>query len=68
MAQLTEEVGSTQLPRRYGEQSEKAKILGELADVVLWFYVSQIKLELIYKLLSIRKWNLNEISRSKKNG
>jgi NTP pyrophosphatase (non-canonical NTP hydrolase) len=50
MAQLTEEVGEVAriIARRYGEQSEKEseknKDLGEeLADVVLWFYVSQIK-------------------------
>jgi hypothetical protein len=63
MAQLTEEVGEVAriIARRYGEQSEKEsdknKDLGEeLADVVLWFCVSPIKPELIYKLLSIRKW------------
>jgi NTP pyrophosphatase (non-canonical NTP hydrolase) len=62
MAQLTEEVGEVAriIARRYGEQSEKEsdknKDLGEELAVVLWFCVSPIKPELIYKLLSIRKW------------
>jgi NTP pyrophosphatase (non-canonical NTP hydrolase) len=58
MAQLTEEVGEVARlsPRRYGNNQRKKAIknkdLGEELDVVLWFCVSPIKPELIYKLLS----------------
>jgi hypothetical protein len=51
------------IARRYGNNQRKKAIknkdLGEELDVVLWFCVSPIKPELIYKLLSIRKWILN---------
>jgi hypothetical protein len=41
------------------EESDKNKDLGEEPDVVLWFYVSQIKLGIDLQAAFDKKWIIN---------